>query len=187
MLEALPEARMKMKLCAVGEAAVGKTSLIHRYVDEAFASEYIPTLGTLISKKTIEIADPGLGPIVIDAIVWDIMGRKGVMDVLADAYLYNAKGVFAVLDSTRKLTLEALHGWITMVRHVVGFIPLVILANKADRKEQVEVSKKEVAILAGSYNAPYYFTSAKTGKNVGEAFEKLVRATYERVIPAGVH
>ena len=181
MLEAPPKARMKMKICAVGEEAVGKTSLIHRYVEEVFASEYTRTLGTLISKKTLEVANSEGDPLAIDAVIWDIMGRGGI-DLLRKAYVYNANGVFAVLDNTRKPTLEALHGWLEGVRNAVGSIPLVFLANKADLKKQFEISKKEVATLAGAYDAPYYYTSAKTGKNVGEAFEKLVQAAYERVI-----
>jgi small GTP-binding protein len=186
MLEALPKARMKMKICAIGEEAVGKTSLIHRYVADVFAAAYTRTLGTLISKKTIEVTNSEGDPIVIDAIIWDIMGQKGFMDLLRDAYLYNASGVFAVLDNTRKPTLEALQGWLEGVRNVVGSIPLIILANKADLKKQFEISKKEMATLAGAYDAPYYYTSAKTGENVGEAFEKLVQAAYERVISARV-
>lgn len=186
MLEARPNAHMKMKLCALGEESVGKTSLIRRYLGDFFSSEVARTVGTQLSKKTIEIADSEGDPIVVDAVVWDIMGRKGFMDVLQNSYFYNVSGVFAVLDKTRKPTLEALHGWIAAARDVAGSVPIIILANKADLKEQFEISKEEVATLAGAYDAPYYYTSAKTGKNVEDAFEKLVQSVYERVISARV-
>ncbi|MFQ6012939.1 MAG: Rab family GTPase [Thermoplasmata archaeon] len=180
MLEALPKPRMKMKICAVGEEAVGKTSLIRRYVAEKFEDDYIRTIGTLISKKTIEVGGAEGEPAVVDAVIWDIMGRKGFMDLLRDAYFYRANGVFAVLDTTRKATLEALNGWLEGVSNTVGSLPIVILANKEDLKGEAAVTKKDVKALARTWNAPHYYTSAKTGTNVGEAFEALIRAAHER-------
>ncbi len=179
MLEALPKARMKMKICAVGEEAVGKTSLIHRYVADVFEDEYTRTIGTLISKKTIVVTDSEGVPIVVDAVVWDIMGHRGFMDLLRDAYFYRANGVLAVLDNTRKPTLEALHGWLEGVSISVGKLPIVILANKEDLKKDAEITKKEVEAFAESWDAVPFYTSARTGENVGEAFEKLVQAAYE--------
>ncbi len=99
---------------------------------------------------------------------------------------YRANGVFAVLDTTRKGTLEALGGWLEGVSSSVGKLPIVILANKADLKKDAEITKKEVEAFAESWDAVHFYTSAKTGKNVGEAFEKLIQATYERGISARV-
>lgn len=184
MLEAVPKPRMKMKICAVGEEAVGKTSLIHRYVADKYEDDYIRTIGTLISKKTIEMGGSKGEPAVIDAVIWDIMGRKGFMDLLRDAYFYRANGVFAVLDRTRKATLGALHGWLEGVSNAVGKLPIVILANKDDLKKEAEVTKKATESLAREWDATAFFTSAKTGKGVGEAFAALIQAAYERGISA---
>ncbi|MFQ5986593.1 MAG: Rab family GTPase [Thermoplasmata archaeon] len=184
MLEAIPKPRMKMKICAVGEEAVGKTSLIHRYVADTYEDDYIRTIGTLISKKTIELERAEGEPPVVDAVIWDIMGRKGFMDLLRDAYFYRANGVFAVLDTTRKATLEALHGWLEGVSNAVGTLPIVILANKEDLKKEANVTKKDVKAFAEGWDAVHFYTSAKTGKNVREAFEKLIHAAYERGVSA---
>ena len=179
MLEAPQKARMKMKICAVGEEAVGKTSLIDRYMADVFTASYRRTIGTMISKKTLELEGTNGEPAVVDAVIWDIMGRKGFMDLLRDAYFYRTNGVFAVLDTTRRGTLEALHGWLEGVSSSVGKLPIVILANKEDLKKDSEITKKEVEAFAESWDAVHFYTSAKTGENVREAFEKLVQAAYE--------
>jgi len=70
--------RMKMKVCLVGEAAVGKTSLIRRFVLDDFDDKYIQTLGTKVSKKELTVAIPdGSGNMKVDMTIWDIMGQKG--------------------------------------------------------------------------------------------------------------
>ncbi len=186
MLEAPQKARIKMKICAVGEEAVGKTSLIDRYMANVFTVHYRRTIGTMISKKTLELDGNNGEPTVVDAVMWDIMGRMGFMDLLRKAYFYRANGVFAVLDTTRKRTLEALHGWLEGVYSSVGELPIVILANKEDLKKDAEITKKEVEGFAESWGAAHFYTSAMTGENVTEAFEKLVQDAYEQVISARV-
>jgi small GTP-binding protein len=184
MLEAVPKPRMKMKICAVGEEAVGKTSLIHRYVADQYEDDYIRTIGTLISKKTVELDGNEGEPAVVDAVIWDIMGRKGFMDLLRDAYFYRANGVFAVLDTTRKGTLEALHGWLEGVSNAVGKLPIVVLANKEDLKKESDITKKAIKAFAEHWDAMHFYTSAKTGKGVGDAFEVLIHAAYDRAMSA---
>ena len=172
--------RVKMKVCAVGEEAVGKTSLIRRFVVDGFAGEYIRTIGTFLSKKTLEVERPDGEPLVVDAVIWDIMGSPGFMQLLRDAYFYKAHGVFAVLDLTRRETLEGLRAWLRGVYDAVESVPVVILANKTDLEEEREVSQVEVATLSGAYEAPFYLTSAKTGDNVDQGFEALIRLALER-------
>ncbi|MFQ5837703.1 MAG: Rab family GTPase [Thermoplasmata archaeon] len=175
MLQTLKKPRIKMKICTVGEEAVGKTSLVRRFVADKFDGEYIRTIGTLISKRTIELEGPMGEPCQVDAVIWDIMGRQGFMDLLKDAYFYKANAVLAVCDITRKDTLEALQGWLDGVYDVAATLPTSILANKSDLHERSEVTEEDVAELSETYNAIYFPTSAKTGENVFLAFESLIR------------
>src|SRR5207249_4778480 len=81
----------------VGEAAVGKTSLIRRFVLENFDDKYIQTLGTKVSKKELTSSSPdGSGELKIDMTIWDIMGQKGFRELLKEAYFYGARGILAV-------------------------------------------------------------------------------------------
>lgn len=165
--------RMKVKICLVGEAAVGKSSLIRRFVHEDFDDKYLQTLGTKVSKKEVHIRLPEGGEVKIDLTVWDIMGQKGFRELLKEAYFYGAKGILAVCDSTRKSTLEDLDDWIEGVYSVTGKVPIAILANKVDLKDKRELKPEEMEQFAKAYDSPSHFTSAKTGEGVDEAFLSL--------------
>ncbi|MFQ5918578.1 MAG: Rab family GTPase [Thermoplasmata archaeon] len=185
----MPGKRMKMKVCLVGEAAVGKTSLIRRFVHDDFDDKYIQTLGTKVSKKEIDLDVPKHGKFTVDMTVWDIMGQKGFRELLKEAYFYGAKGIIAACDLTRKATLDDLDDWIEGVYSVTGRVPIEILANKADLEEKRELTEEEVEQFSKAYDSPYHFTSAKTGDSVEEAFHNLAaRIAKERLAerPAAV-
>ncbi|MFQ6060711.1 MAG: Rab family GTPase [Thermoplasmata archaeon] len=170
----LKEKKMKMKVCLIGEGAVGKTSLIRRFVHDDFDDKYLQTLGTKVSKKELEIPLETEGALIkVDMTVWDIMGQKGFRELLKDAYFYGAKGIIAVCDVTRRSTLEELDDWIEGVYSVSGKIPIQFLANKSDLEDEMAMNEEDLRQAAKAYDSPYYFTSAKTGQNVEKAFQEL--------------
>jgi len=180
----MPETRrMKTKVCLVGEAAVGKTSLVRRYVLDQFEDKYITTLGAKVSKKELEfdITERGLH-IRMDITIWDIMGEKGFRDLLKEAFFHGAKGILAICDITRYSTLKELADWIGSVFNVVGRVPVVIAVNKVDLKDEVMIlyGDKEIERAAGAYDAAFYYTSAKTGEGVDDAFKALGTAILNR-------
>ena len=173
--------RLKSKVCLVGEIAVGKTSLIRRYVQNMFDDHYIMTIGTKISKRSVEVSEVrGAEDVTIDMTIWDIMGEKGFRQLLKDAYFYGANGILAVCDRTRMNTLSDLDDWIDHVLRVVGEIPVLVAVNKADLAEQAAFDDDAVRAFAKAYNAPWSYTSAKTGENVADAFEAIGRAMAEQ-------
>src|SRR5437016_11782285 len=107
--------RIKTKVCLVGEAAVGKTSLIRRFVQDYFVVRYITTLGAKVSKREIFFDMPDRKQIQMDITIWDIMGEKGFRDLLKEAFFHGAKGVLAVADLTRYSTLKELDDWVDSV------------------------------------------------------------------------
>ena len=158
--------KMKVKICLVGEGAVGKTCLIRRFIQDQFDDRYISTLGAKVSKKEIKIDGP-TGGSDIDMTIWDIMGEKGFRELLKEAYFHGAQ--------TRKQTLDDLADWVAAVVKVTGNVPIEFLANKADLKDQMDLTEADIRRTADSYHAPYVFTSAKTGQNVEDAFAKLAK------------
>ena len=170
--------KLKVKICMVGDSAVGKTSLIKKFVLDIFDDTYITTIGTKITKRTIKIMDEET---TMDMMIWDIMGQTSFRTLLQDAYFYGTHGVLAVVDSTRPETLENIHEWIDSMRHVVGDVPMVFVSNKCDLEHKLTdaMLKKEL----GKYNSKSMFVSAKTGENVSDAFKTLGEAIIDKYFP----
>lgn len=180
----MPSRKMKSKICLVGENAVGKTSLIKRFVLDIFDDSYITTIGTKVSKRSATL-DVGGEKIDVDMMIWDIMGQSSFRSLLRDAYFHGANGTIAVCDVTRLETLKAIDDWVAEMRAVTGEIPLVILANKSDLKDQSRMTEAALSACAKKYETKFYYSSAKTGANVTEAFETMGKAALEQQLESG--
>ncbi len=165
---------LKSKICLVGEKAVGKTSLVRRYVLNMFDEEYVTTIGTRVSKKEAHVFLPERDLLVdVDMQIWDIMGEKGFRELLKEAYFYGANGILAVADLTRRRTLDDLDDWVDGVEQIVGKVPLLIAVNKSDLVSGAQFGEHDVAQVARAFECPFLMTSAKSGQNVEEAFRRI--------------
>jgi small GTP-binding protein len=171
--------QVKMKICMVGDGAVGKTSLIRRYVFDEFTDRYLQTMGTKVTKRELDMEHPETGEdLHVDMAIWDIIGQKGFRKLLQEAYFHGARGVLGVCDLTREDTLQGLNEWIESVREVAGDIPLLVIGNKTDLQDEIQIDKARLTELGDGHGTSYLLTSAKTGENVEIAFVKMA----ERVL-----
>ena len=161
---------MIVKFCLLGESGVGKTSLILRFVKDVYGEKYITTIGTNVTKKVVALDDKDTE---LTMMIWDIMGQSGFRHILKDSYFYGAQAGIVVCDLTRKDTFEELKGWIDMLYDVAGKVPIAIIGNKCDLKNDIEISEKDLTEFANKYGAYSCITSAKTGENVEKAFNYL--------------
>ncbi len=165
----------KKKIVLLGDGAVGKTSLVRRFVFNAFSDEYIVTIGANFKKKTIEY--PKLD-IQLDLMIGDLIGQQGFENT-QKFNMRGSSGAFIVCDLTRKDTLKSLDRyWIPLLKDVLGSVPpIIFLANKLDLvspdSEELKFFRKELIELCEKYDARYYLTSAKTGENVENAFREI--------------
>ncbi len=165
---------LKSKICLVGEKAVGKTSLIRRYVLDTFDEKYITTIGTRVSKKEVRVFLPERDMLVdVDMQIWDIMGEKGFRELLKEAYFYGANGILAIADLTRRRTLDDLDDWIDGIEQVVGKVPLLIAVNKSDLVSGAQFGERDVDQVARAFDCSFVMTSAKTGAGVEDAFRRI--------------
>lgn len=176
--------RVKGKICLLGDLAVGKTSLIRRYVLDTFDDKYITTIGTKVTKKRLNIEVPAKQKEVdLTLLIWDIMGQyqerlpttisQFNRYIPQQNYFYNAKAAIIVSDLTRKSTVSNINVWISSLFEVTGQIPIILVGNKSDLKEKHEIKVEEIKELATKYNAPSFLTSAKTGQNVEKMFYNI--------------
>ncbi len=171
---------MKVKVCFIGDAGVGKTSLIKRFVLDVFDDRYIATIGTKVTKKIVDVkTDDGQAKVMM--LVWDIMGQKGFRELLREAYFFGAHGAIAVCDLTNKETLEELRYWIKALTDVAGDVPIVFAGNKSDLETEKVVKEEDLQELATKYKSKAFTTSAKTGQNVENAFKALATSISERM------
>lgn len=159
---------IKKKICLLGYFAVGKTSLVRRFVYETFSDKYHTTIGVKIDKKEVEVNGDTL-----QMLIWDIHGEDRFQKV-QKAYLVGAAGYFLVVDAIRIESLEVLLKLKKMVDDTVGQIPFCVLINKSDLKQEVVVTTEQVTDLGFDIDQ-IILTSAKTGEGVEEAFSRLAK------------
>ncbi len=181
---------LKAKVCIVGEAAVGKTSLIRRYVEDSFDDRYISTLGSKVSLKRVWLTPKGDASkqLEVQLSIWDLIGERSYLDTLHQDYLRGAQGLIAVCDVTRYSTFEALDQWLTAARKIAGDMPVVLVVNKKDLKDQVIClyDEHEPEEKARRYGGFALWASAKSGENVNPAFGNLTLAIVRKVAAIGV-
>jgi len=173
----------RMKVCVVGTARVGKSSLIRRFVYNQFDDKYLFTIGANISKTMLDVTLPGSEePWKVILMLWDIMGEKDFMTVLKEAYFQHASGVIAVADLTRPETFPDVSEWIRGVRQVAGDVPVVMLGNKLDLVDFRELDWSPLAEASAEFSAAFLPTSAKAGNNVQVAFSMIGRLALTRML-----
>lgn len=155
------------KVCLLGDFAVGKTSLVRRFVYELFDEKYISTIGVKVSRKTVAI--PTDDDIVeLTLMLWDLAGGEEFNQVRA-SYLRGASGAILVCDVTRAETLGHLSEYVQDMATVCPGASFVLAANKSDLEGR-QIAPERLQNFAGQIQAPWYQTSAKTGQGVADLF-----------------
>lgn len=169
---------LSMKVCLLGDFAVGKTSLVSRFVYDAFDDKYLSTIGVKVSRKTVAVV--GDDEVVeLTMMLWDLAGSEEFNQMRA-SYLRGAAGALLVCDLTRPGTLENLAGYVKDLRQVSPQAKLSVVANKVDLLADFESSLQQERLagpvnFAAALGAPCFVTSAKTGDQVEDAFRLLGR------------
>ena len=161
-----------LKYIIIGDAAVGKSNLLLRYVFNTFKPEYQLTIGVEFGEKNIKHNNKNY-----QLQLWDTAGQEQFRSITR-AYFKNAFCALVVYDITNKSSFENIKQWIEDCMNYMpkrGFI--VLVGNKCDLEENREVSTEEGQQLADLYG----ISSAKTEYNVKEVFNESSQEIAKRI------
>src|ERR1700752_3270185 len=131
-----PQPVLQKKVCMLGAYAVGKTSLVARFVKSIFSEKYLTTVGVKIDKKSVVI-----GSEEVNLILWDLAGEDEFVQ-LQTSYLKGSSGYILVADGTRVDTLLKSYTLQQKAEQAIGPVPFTLIINKADLQSQWEISKR---------------------------------------------
>ncbi len=157
------------KLILGGDGAVGKTSMVHRFVENEFLKDYKSTIGTSIMKK--ECKFDGLDS-TVRFVLWDLAGQSQFKKV-RKSYLSSAEAGILAFDVTNPVSFQNVENWHKEILSVSPSISLILVGNKIDLEDGRLVSREDGEKTAESLGIPYIETSAKTGESINDAFRML--------------
>ncbi len=164
---------IQRKVCMLGAYAVGKTSMVRRYVHSIFSEQYLTTVGVKIDKRVVSHADQQ-----ITLLLWDLYGEDEFQRMQV-SYLRGSGGLLLVADGTRPATLEKALELKAKAESTIGNVPYLLILNKYDLLPQWEIHPQRIEELAGQ-GLRIRKVSAKTGEGVKEAFAQLTSLMMEQ-------
>jgi small GTP-binding protein len=159
----------KCQILIIGDSTVGKTSLLYRYTEDKYSSQYLATVGIDFFTK-----DENFSGKMVRIKVWDTAGQERYKS-LTQAFFRNAHGIILVFDVTNLESFSNLKYWIQSINMHLGEkhdMKMIIIGNKIDLSR--EISKEDAENFAKQANVPYYETSAKNGTGINESIRALV-------------
>lgn len=160
----------RYKVVLLGEAAVGKSSIVHRYVNDDFYEMQESTIGAAFFTKSHRISDEK--SILLE--IWDTAGQERYHG-LAPMYYRGAHLVLVVFDITNSNSFKRSQKYINELKESVDFnnTIIVLIGNKIDMEKDREISNLIAKDYAKENKILYFEVSAKTGNNIEEMFSKL--------------
>ena len=161
------------KIITLGESGIGKTSLIKRFAHDIFEENRVPTIVVDFLIKVLDIENK-----IIKIQLWDICGSERFKTV-SPSYYRRTNGAIVAYDISDKWSFDRVKFWVNEVKkHPEIKTNVVIVGTKCDILDR-EVTEEEGKKLADELGVRYFETSAKTGYNVNEAYNFLIRDIFD--------
>ncbi|MBY9017687.1 MAG: GTP-binding protein [Candidatus Lokiarchaeota archaeon] len=167
------------KICIVGDSGVGKTTILHQYINKRFKSKAEITIGSNFFVKYLKLPEVKN---LLTLQVWDLAGQDYFKWVRL-AFYKSAKGIIYVFDLTRKNTLERLQNWKEEIEGQIGICPSLLVGNKIDliNPQMQIILKEEINKSCQILGTRAYFeTSGKKGTNIDDVFYRIATEMYEK-------
>ncbi|XP_030330771.1 ras-related protein Rab-27B isoform X6 [Strigops habroptila] len=176
-----------IKLLALGDSGVGKTTFLYRYTDHKFNPKFITTVGIDFREKRVVYTSRGTNgapgkAFKVHLQLWDTAGQERFRS-LTTAFFRDAMGFLLMFDLTSQQSFLNVRNWMSQLQAnaYCEHPDIVLVGTKSDLGEQREVPEKQAKELAEKYGIPYLETSAATGCNVEQAVATLLDLIMKRM------
>ncbi|ORX96310.1 small GTPase [Basidiobolus meristosporus CBS 931.73] len=176
--EAQKKNSVVVKVGLVGDAQIGKTSLMVKYVEGAFDEDYIQTLGVNFMEKTIHIRNTE-----ITFSLWDLGGQREFINMLP-LVCNDAVAILFLFDLSRKSTLNSIKEWYRQARGFNKTAIPILVGTKYDQfaecppEEQEEVTR-QARKFSKAMRAPLIFCSTSHSINVQKIFKIVLSKAFD--------
>ena len=168
---------MKFKTVIIGEAGVGKTSIVQQFVNKCFQEKYVETIGVEFFTKTFKINDK-----IIKAEIWDTAGSERFASITKN-YYRGADGALIVYDISNKTTFDNVENWFNEIKNSCKEdAEIILIGNKNDLENQRQVSNNMLINLGKNLGIAVMETSAKDDYNINESFYLLIKEIYRKFV-----
>ena len=178
-------AKKVFKIITLGNAGVGKTSIIRSYLGYGFETNALSTIGLDFAKKEIKLKNKEK----IHFQLIDTSGQEKYKS-LSVSYLKHADGVLFVFALNNKLSFEQITDWIRLFEEEhfgKDNIPKYLVGNKCDLEKDIEVKEDSINnFLNNKKDMIYFQTSAKDNINIEEVFHEMAEKLYEEYKESGI-
>ena len=163
------------KIVIIGDSNVGKSCLLIRFADDWFTENYITTIGVDFRFRTLKVAKKN-----VKLQIWDTAGQERYRTI-TNAYYRGSDAIILVADTSNKESFDNIPDWLAEVeKYTEEDITKILLVNKCDIDDDLkQVSESDIAKMAKDHNLDVLEVSAKTGKNVDDAFLKVTKTLME--------
>ena len=165
------------KFLVLGDQMVGKTSVLERYINRTFKSNYLLTIGMDKRFKRLEVNN-----VDVDIHITDTAGQERFRS-LTKMFYKGADGILIGFSLTDSKSLNSINYWINEINENCSKdypISLVLFGNKCDDKDNYQVSQEEIDKIVNEFKLPYFETSAKDNINITNIFEYLTKLTIQK-------
>ena len=164
------------KILVGGDGAVGKTTLLRKYVDGTFDESSITTVGVDFFIKQVIYENVGSCTLQI----WDLGGQERFRHLL-ESFIMGAKGALLLFDLTSMPKIDSILNWVNIVRMHDLDLPILLVGTKRDLEEYISVDDESAQSIKNAFNMiDYIKTSSKTGANVERVFDLIVEKLMEK-------
>ena len=162
------------KIVLIGDANVGKTSLVRRYCENTFRETRVETIGIDFQSHTVQLNEDE----TVCLVIWDVAGQERFSG-FRDQYYTGALAVALVYDVTYPDSFHNLNVWQQELQHAIPGVPALVVGNKVDL--ELSVAPDEAEAWATEYDYPFVLLSAKTGENVDTMFIRLAEMAHQHL------